>query len=972
MLRCGRRRTRDRACLRSAILALGLMVVGLTLPAVAEDPPPVPDNPFFPPASPVWEQGSNWVFDTDTGNGDGIASPGETVSPRVRIRNLGVGTSKNVTATLAITDTDVTVVTDEVTFALWDGGVNETLTGFVIDIDAGASAHDVAATVTVTSTNATAGVVDPAVFSIVIPVLSTAVPSFVRRSEWVFDGALGNGDGRASPGERVEPRVRILNEGPGAAQNVNVTLAVGDASATLATASVTHTSWPSSEARNNDGLVLDVDAAAAAGTLIPITVSITADNGGPWTSSYDILVEGSLVAFDERNAWIFDGSLGNKDAQANPGERVEPRLRLLNSGSGEAVNVVATLSTDDSDVTVTAAQVTHATWPSGEARNNDGFIIDIASDASAHDVTLTIDVTADNASPAQFTITFPIVKLPAAFSQRSSWAFDKDTGNGDAVANVGERVEIRARILNDGPGAGENVVATLTSADSDVTIVTGEVTHATWPVGEARNNTGFVVDVEPTATAHDVSFTLSVTADTGGPWEFTFTIPVVASAVVFEARSFWSFDKTTGNSDGVANPDERVQIRARMINTGSSAAENVVATLSSSDGKSTIATAAVTHATWPAGEARNNVGLVVDIDASATGTAEFTLAVTADNGGPWSFPYSLTITPAAAEFEQRSGWARDKVTGDGDGIIEPGEQVEIRARMLNIGQVDAVNVVATLSTLESDVTIDTATVTHATWPGGVARNNLGFIVDLGSGLASSSVDFTVDVTADVGGPWQFVYTIPITGVTAPAALAVPGDIDMDGSVGIRDILTVATVYGEPASVYPTADINGDAVLDMGDMIVIHAARTDTVAGAPTVRHSRVTLVERWLREGRQMDDGSELFREGLPALEALLAALRPATTALLPNYPNPFNPETWIPFDLAEAGEVTVRVYDIGGQVVRRLDLGYVEPGKYRERDVAAYWDGRNEFGEAVASGVYLYEIRAGAQRDVRRMVVRK
>ena len=183
MLRCGRRRTRDRACLRSAILALGLMVVGLTLPAVAEDPPPVPDNPFFPPASPVWEQGSNWVFDTDTGNGDGIASPGETVSPRVRIRNLGVGTSKNVTATLAITDTDVTVVTDEVTFALWDGGVNETLTGFVIDIDAGASAHDVAATVTVTSTNATAGVVDPAVFSIVIPVLSTAVPSFVRKRD---------------------------------------------------------------------------------------------------------------------------------------------------------------------------------------------------------------------------------------------------------------------------------------------------------------------------------------------------------------------------------------------------------------------------------------------------------------------------------------------------------------------------------------------------------------------------------------------------------------------------------------------------------------------------------------------------------------------------------------------------------------------------------------------------------------------
>ncbi|MAF09705.1 hypothetical protein CMK11_04570 [Candidatus Poribacteria bacterium] len=953
-------------------MVIGFMLVGLALPAMAaDDPPPdVPDNPYFPPASPVWELGSNWVFDGDSGNGDGIASPGETVSPRVRIRNLGVGTSKNVTATLAITDTDITVVADEVTFALWDGGVNETLAEFVIDIAVDALAHDVDATVTIESTNDTSG--DPVVFSIVIPVLSTAKPEFARRSEWIFDGTLGNGDGRASPGERVEPRVRILNDGPGAAQNVDVTLTVDDASATLVSGSVTHTSWPAGEARNNDGLILDVDAGASSGTLIPITVSITADNGGPWQFSYSILVEGSLIEFDQRSAWIFDGSLGNKDGEANPGERVEPRVRLLNSGSGEAVNVVATLSTTDADVTVTGAQVTHATWPAGVARNNTGFIIEIASDASAHDVTLTIDVTADNASPSQFTMTFPIVKLPASFSQRSSWAFDKTTGNGDGDANSGERVEIRARILNDGPGPGENVIATLTSADSDVSIVTGVVSHATWPVGEARNNTGFVVDVEPAATAHDVTFTLSVTADTGGPWEFTFTIPVVVAAVAFESRSFWSFDKTTGNADGLANPGERVQIRARMLNTGAATAENVVATLTSTDGKASVTTAQVTHATWPAGEARNNVGLVAEIDDSATGTAAFTLAVTADNGGPWSLSYTLTITPAAADFEQRSGWARDKVTGNDNGTIDPGEEVEVRARILNIGQVDATNVVATLSTTAANVTVTSATVSHATWPGGVARNNVGFTADLGSSLTASSVDFTLDVTADVGGPWQYVYTIPITGLTAPAALAVPGDIDRDGAVGIRDILAVAAVYGEPASVYPTADVNGDSVLDMGDMTAIHAARTDTVAGAPAVRHSQVTLVERWLREGRQLDDGSDVFREGLPALEALLAALKPATTALLPNYPNPFNPETWIPFDLAAAGEVTIRVYDIGGRVLRRLDLGYVEPGKYRQRDAAAYWDGRNEFGEAVASGVYLYEIRAGDQRDMRRMVVRK
>ncbi|MBT5712178.1 T9SS type A sorting domain-containing protein, partial [Candidatus Poribacteria bacterium] len=92
----------------------------------------------------------------------------------------------------------------------------------------------------------------------------------------------------------------------------------------------------------------------------------------------------------------------------------------------------------------------------------------------------------------------------------------------------------------------------------------------------------------------------------------------------------------------------------------------------------------------------------------------------------------------------------------------------------------------------------------------------------------------------------------------------------------------------------------------------------------------------------------------------------------LANYPNPFNPETWIPFDLSEAAEVTVSVYDPRGVVVRRLDLGRLAPGAYRRRSAAAYWDGRNDFGERVSSGMYMYELRAGASRQMRRMVVRK
>ncbi|GIX07013.1 MAG: hypothetical protein KatS3mg115_1416 [Candidatus Poribacteria bacterium] len=103
-----------------------------------------------------------------------------------------------------------------------------------------------------------------------------------------------------------------------------------------------------------------------------------------------------------------------------------------------------------------------------------------------------------------------------------------------------------------------------------------------------------------------------------------------------------------------------------------------------------------------------------------------------------------------------------------------------------------------------------------------------------------------------------------------------------------------------------------------------------------------------------------------------LNGLRPTRTALLPNYPNPFNPETWIPFLLAEPSEVTLTIYNATGEVVRRLSLGYRDPGSYTDRQRAARWDGRNALGEPVASGVYFVTLRAGSQIVTRKIVVAK
>lgn len=93
---------------------------------------------------------------------------------------------------------------------------------------------------------------------------------------------------------------------------------------------------------------------------------------------------------------------------------------------------------------------------------------------------------------------------------------------------------------------------------------------------------------------------------------------------------------------------------------------------------------------------------------------------------------------------------------------------------------------------------------------------------------------------------------------------------------------------------------------------------------------------------------------------------------LLQNYPNSFNPETWIPFHLAQEADVSVRIYNSAGRLVRSLALGHKETGIYVEKDRAVYWDGKNEVGEGVASGVYYYSITAGDFSATRKMIVKR
>ena len=203
----------------------------------------------------------------------------------------------------------------------------------------------------------------------------------------------------------------------------------------------------------------------------------------------------------------------------------------------------------------------------------------------------------------------------------------------------------------------------------------------------------------------------------------------------------------------------------------------------------------------------------------------------------------------------------------------------------------------------------------------------------------------------------------------------PGDVNRDGVVSIVDLVLVAQKLNQRVSADDPADVNGDGVVNILDLAVVtQAIGNATAPAAPPVGTDNIdaAMIEAWIAQARLEDDGSLAFKQGIANLEKLLASLIPDETALLRNYPNPFNPETWIPYQLAESGEVTLTIYDVDGQLVQRLAVGYKAAGMYKSRNRAAYWDGRNQLGESLASGVYFYTLTAGDFAATRRMLILK
>lgn len=188
--------------------------------------------------------------------------------------------------------------------------------------------------------------------------------------------------------------------------------------------------------------------------------------------------------------------------------------------------------------------------------------------------------------------------------------------------------------------------------------------------------------------------------------------------------------------------------------------------------------------------------------------------------------------------------------------------------------------------------------------------------------------------------------------------AVYADTNGDGIIDASDILAIGRNWGKarPMSKLMAKDKSLEIVdIDHSKYLEAYRAMYNLLLASSSESDKYIVLkqtLKNWINQG---------IRQEIPK-----------TTKLLQNYPNPFNPETCIPFTLSERVHVVIKIYNITGQLIRTLELGMKEAGNYVSPDRAAYWDGRNEEGNEVASGVYFYQIQAGSYVSTKKMVVLK
>lgn len=489
------------------------------------------------------------------------------------------------------------------------------------------------------------------------------------------------------------------------------------------------------------------------------------------------------------------GSDGDGDGLVEGGESIELPLSILNTGDFSAHNVTATLSCSDPMINIVDFQESFGTVSAGETdwTNND-YDFDVSSTCPEKDIDFLLTITADEGTwTSIFTIHVAEAGLPI-LSYFNHLIDDDDNnssdGDGDGIAESGESIELPLSLKNTGEALANNVSAILTCNDSDIEITDDSESFGDILVNEESwCNYNFNFDISPSCPDKDVEFILQITADEGS-WTSSFTITIVhPGAPSLEYANHIIDDDDSGSSDGdgdgIAEAGETIEIPIQIHNAGVLNATDVSLSISTEDSDVIITDPFEYYPDIaPGAVAWCDNDFDIDINSNCPDkNVVFNIEIES-NQGVWFDSFILHISeqgmPQLA-FEELTidDDNSNNSSGNNNGLAEPGEQIELPVLIQNIGEGNAHNVSAVLSTNDALIDISDANENYGTINAGTSdwsNNEFDFYVL--STCPEKDVIFTLTITSDEG-VWSSNFTIHISITGAPELEFASFSIDDD-------------------------------------------------------------------------------------------------------------------------------------------------------------------------------------------------